>query len=122
MKKFEFESNGSVWRLEEDSNKNLGRVLLKYITEQQASDVVESGDATPYLCSGFVGYRDYMSYEDDYRIDSCVESLHSLLKSKGIWIFGNPIENWKDELHYDMSMEEAEEKTFYNPVLFKITP
>lgn len=142
MKKFEFESNGSKWLLVDSDN--YGRVMhpeieylevcrLKNITEEQASEVVEYGDATPSNCVYTVGYKDYNTGEDDYWYESSIESLRSLFKSKGIHLFENPYRDDWDELctwgHGDFSKDgkssfqlftEAEKNTFYNPVLFKI--
>lgn len=148
MRKFEFESNGSKWMLVDAQGEdvgisrvgiNIGKcfysikevVILKNITEEQASEVVSKvtfrigEDVDVY-------YKDYMKYSSGTTYIA-IESLHSLLKSKGIHLYKNPYRDDWEELctwghgcfaKYGKSsfelFTEAEEKTFYNPVLFKI--
>lgn len=104
MKELRFESNGSKWLLVDYDN--YGRVIhpaieylevcrLKNITEEQASEVMD---------------------EFEYHPISCKDQLVFLIKSKGIHLFNNPYNGWKNTDDFD----DAEEKTFYNPILFKI--
>lgn len=90
-------------------------ISLKTISEAQASEVVSRSIHT----SLFAHYVKDIPV-NTYCYTSPIQSLHSLIKSKGVWLFGNPVENWKDEVYFNTTMEEAEEKTFYNPILFKI--
>lgn len=131
MKKFEFESNGSKWLLFEADEEgycfntlqfhfkiklSLG-LFLKDIKEEQASEVVGERQLELWQkTQGFYKYYDYMSRNECgiSFLKSSIESLHSLLKSKGVHLYKNTDPLFSG--HY----LEAEAKTFYNPVLFKI--
>lgn len=107
-------------------------ISLKEITEEQASDIADEFKYHPTLIKKV--FKDYLN--EDFYLESAIESLHSLLKSKGIHLFENPIEepNINDfkstpfcesgncESYRDLVAEhrEAEEKTFYNPYIFKL--
>lgn len=145
MKKLEFEtSKGAFFMVDAIERKNLhDGIFLKQITEEQASSIVDEGDSEPWTDSFKSGYRDYQ-ITDIEQYSSCItaiESLHSLLKSKGIHLFDNPVikplipneqtlkkmhnkgygENDFVDLKYDQyQFDLAEEKTFYNPVIFKL--
>jgi|SRR5690606_6287752 len=70
-------------------------IKLSEITEEQASEIVDSDDEY-----GVIMYQNYQTASMQYFDEqiTAIESLHSLLKSKGI----------------------LEQKTFYNPYIFKI--
>lgn len=121
IKKLEFETSKGRFVVEEASDKNLGRILLKHITEEQASDIVDS----EYNISNYVQYNPTAIYR-----------LHSLIKSKG-WYLENPYgnepirptvsgsERHKQIVHFDFfkqksAWQEAESRTLHNPVVFKI--
>lgn len=71
--------------------------VLSEITEEQASEVVDC-------------HKSLFGVP----LSTHIESLHSFLKSKDIYLFENPV----PLLHH--SRLEAEEKTFYNPYIFKL--
>src|SRR5690606_32239073 len=104
IKKLEFETSKGKFVVEEASDKNLGRVLLKHITEEQASDIVDTFFGTFYTFDGW-------GASEDAKL-----TLECLIKSKGWYLFDNPYKDWLNTDDYD----EAEQKTFYNPVIFKI--
>lgn len=105
---------------------------LKEITEEQASEIVDyKVEETEFQGGGL--YNTIYNYEKgDFELgNSQIESLYSLLKSKGIHLFENP-ENLPHSLEYCSSRwtyygyevrkyREAETKTFYNPCIFKIS-
>lgn len=135
MKKLEFETskgmfvvtdvpdilNGDVYY---GGSKNKG-IKLSEITEEQASVIVDSNDEY-----GVVMYQNYQTTSMQYYDEqiTAIEYLHSLLKSKGVHLFENPIDlEERLECNCDICYgrlesdhEEAEEKTFYNPYVFKI--
>lgn len=123
-------------------------IRLSEITEQQASEIVDKK----------IGYKNYLESTDvisNYSCVTAIKSLHSLLKSKGVYLYENPVYKdveYSDELckycplikkgvysvnggyvagcegsccetakenHEDM-YQEVEQKTFYNPVIFKL--
>lgn len=132
MKKLEFTTSKGEFILEEASDKNLGRVLVKYMTEEQFAEVVDS-ELDSHLKPN---YKDYLhdrnsGFEDEYAYYTAKQSFESLIKSLGWCLFENPV---KMPLHpiCDSIMEEsihdkyrkrkkdwtqAECKTLYNPVL-----
>src|SRR5690606_4848510 len=86
----------------------------KNITEEQASKIVD------YFTEYSKRYQDYERLECAYL--TAIESLHSLLKSKGIHLYDNPYTNSTDlnssffSMQTDFKKEkEAEEKTYRNP-------
>lgn len=95
--------------------------LLKDITEKQASDIVDINR----LVGDKLAYKDYLSFRYLYK---AVDSLYSLFDSKGIYLYENPhprryIMAMTDKGIVDTTEKlylEAEEKTFYNPLIFKI--
>lgn len=129
MKKLEFEtSKGAFFMVDAIERKNLHNgIFLKQITEEQASDIVDES-FNAYHEHSFVYYGNEVV--GGCYIVTAIESLHSLLKSKGIHLFENPVpqpefiidnfgnggicESWVKEF------QEQEEKTFYNPVIFKL--
>lgn len=104
MKVLEFEtSKGSFLVVDAINNANIhtGTKLLE-ITEEQASEIVSS------------------LVKDDNGNKSYIHTLHSLLKSKGIHLYNNPLQT---AYQFDQSVYEyhqAEQKTFYNPYIFKL--
>lgn len=140
MKKLQFSSNGKEWLLldvrKELIELNFDRIrlkvggldvkpigLLNQITEEQASEVVEHRVWT----DGFKVYHNYNG-KQTFGTFTATDSLQSLLQSKGVHLFENPIKPPKTtvyrDAHYDIDEVEefklSEEKTFYNPVLFQI--
>lgn len=106
--------------------------FLKDLIEDQVSGVVDS--LTWNFTNGTSGksYRNYLAKSEfDFQpvFPTALESLHSLIESKGCHLQKNPIqESIKDlsakEQAYrqlDLDWQEAERKTFYNPIIFKIT-
>lgn len=81
-------------------------VKLSEITEEEAREIVElKGDR----------FQDYNHISCcDRWCNTAIDSLHSLLKSKGIHLYKNPA----PLLHH--TRLEVEQKTFYNPYVFKI--
>ena len=117
MKKLEFETSKGRFVLVDNNQYNeavidflkkvnygsyMNRIKLSEITEEQASEIV-----------GFQ-YMDYMSKP------TAIESLKSLLKSKGIHLFVNPYKQSNKEYFNKIHFEQSEEKTFYNPYIFKL--
>jgi len=110
MKLLEFEtSKGRFLVSESDEHYDYRFIgLLSRITEEQASEIVDiKGDR----------FQDYNHVSCcDRWCNTAIESLHSLLKSKGIHLFENPCDNYCGTIEY----QEAEQKTFYNPYIFKL--
>lgn len=128
IKKLELETSKGRFVVEEASDKNLGRVLLKHITEEQAGEIVDY--------TNFIGFAVYEDYQDCNKVlYTAIESLQSLIKSNG-WYLENP---YKKPEHYDLwskygdftqygksltesveRWQQAESRTLHNPVIFKI--
>lgn len=105
-----------------DYGSYMNRIKLSEITEKQASDIVDDpvkffNPTNPYCAEDVV----YINYTSGTGFWTAIESLHSLFKSKGIYLFENPykekqdkdLETWYEETWY-------EQKTFYNPYIFKL--
>ena len=93
---------------------------LSDITEEQASEMVDIWFESD---EGKVFYTNYLV--NGHAFESATESLQSLIKSKGVHLFENPYKNMLSiqslegsQIH-SKNVEEAEEKTIYNPYLFK---
>lgn len=134
MNKIEFEtSKGSFVLIDESELTKIDKIIvsndndfikLSEITDKQASEVVDSFDLFGNIN---VGYKNYS--EEEPVLNTAKESLHSLLKSKGVYLFENPIIHPNDMgiqpasfswyLEQENQHNEAELKTFYNPYLFK---
>lgn len=146
MKKLEFETSKGrflvvdmvidIWTSEDEKSSTLhleGEVYqvmscikLAEITEEQASDIVDKVMNEQH----FQNYN-FKSYNDRW-VKTAIESLHSLLKSKGLHLFKNPLQSSKptaDLAFYDNvkdakliynKWKESEQKTFYNPYIFKL--
>ena len=138
MKKLEFETIKSRFLLidSDDAPSSFNRYLrdieeklgvqlttgykLSEITEEEASGIVD------YFTEYSKRYQDYERLECAYL--TAIESLHSLLKSKGVHLFKNPqtrryIMAMTDKGIVDTTEKlylEAEQKTFYNPYIFKL--
>lgn len=115
MKKLEFKTSNGEFILEEASDKNLGRVLVKYMTEEQFAEVV---DKLEWSDGYFMYYRYDKSLHSFSETWTAKQSFESLIKSLGWYLFENhsasgglcnSIKDWK----------EAESKTLYNPILLK---
>ena len=101
MKKLEFEtSKGKFLVSESDEHYDYRFIgLLSRITEEQASEIVDE-------IHGNVSF---------------ITTLNILLKSKGIHLFENPYPDAGLIPSYEQKLyREAEEKTFYNPYIFKL--
>ena len=145
MKKLEFETSKGRFLLidSEDAPSSFNRYLrdieeklgvqltigykLSEITEEQASKVVDeflfnANDGSDYGDEKV--YKDYVA--DEIYLTNPIESLHSLLKSKGIHLFENPLKNTlsiqslEGSQKHSQQIKEAEQKTFYNPYIFKL--
>lgn len=105
---------------------------LSEIPEEEASEIVDEPFGLGVGDNNILVFKDYEDEDNAYL--SSIDSLHSLLKSKGIHLFKNPLKD--SELSFignvsgidmllakqkhDRRIKEAEEKTFYNPYIFKI--
>ncbi len=128
MKKLEFKTSKGEFIIEEASDKNLGRVLVKYMTEEQFSEVVDS-ELDSHLKPNYKDYlHDYNSgFEDEYIYCTAKQSFESLIKSLGWNLFENPVQVSISTLtdieqayrQLDADWQEAESKTFYNPIISK---
>lgn len=112
MKKFEFETSKGKFVLVDGYVEN--GIDLKQITEQQASEIVHNKHP---ISGGFVNYFESTSLITSYSCFSAIQSLHSLLKSKGVHLFKNPFLDFET---LDPSAVYAEQNTFYNPHIFKL--
>lgn len=88
------------------------------ITEEEASGIVDEpvkffNPTNPYCVEDVV----YINYNSGKGFWTAIESLHSLLESKGIHLFRNP---YLDFETLNIDAIEAEENTFKNPYIFKI--
>lgn len=91
---------------------------LSEITEEGASKIVDE------LWNGYKNYNSNDNVGNYNRLvkNTAIESLHSLLKSKGIHLFENPYDVYDMSTWHDANeaKQKAEEKTFYNPYIFKL--
>lgn len=134
MKKLEFETSKGKWVLIDGSDlpkvdkiiveNDTNFIKLSDITEEQASEIVQMT-----WISDNINLCEFKNYDTNGNgsLSSSIESLHSLIESKGVHLFENPYENSTDlnssffSMQEDFNKEkEAEEKTFYNPYLFKV--
>lgn len=132
MKKLEFETNKGRFLLidSKDAPSSFNRYLrdiekelniqlttgykLSEINEEQASQIVDYPFELEVADSSVLVFKDYEDGENTYT--SSIDSLYSLLKSKGVHLFENPHKDHEDknlELWY-------EDLTFKNPYIFKI--
>lgn len=119
MKKIEFKTGKCEFDLLDGARtytlglmKNTGGlkgIYLAHITEGEASRLVDN------LKAG--GYENYQK-EGYVSFPSAIESLHSLIKSKGVHLYENPYSNTIGIVEFDYHRNRAEQKTFYNPVIF----
>lgn len=137
MKKIEFKTGkcefdllegGQDYTLEYMKNTDWWQAIhLANITEEEASGIVDS--TRKNIREKDIIFQDYQSkYKKDFSYDTAIESLHSLLKSKGIHLFENPIKlphsleyccsRWTYYGYEVSEYRKAEEKTFYNPMIF----
>lgn len=92
---------------------------LKEITEEEASEIVGKSNTNNR-------FKDYTSdcewHTNIYTLKTAIESLHSLIKSKGVHLYSNPYKTefvcTRSNNLPNMECFEAEPKTFYNPVIF----
>ena len=126
MKKLELKTSKGEFIIEEASDKNLGRFLVKHMIEEQFAEVVDSFELFGNIN---VGYKNYT--EEEPVLDTAKQSFESLIKSLGWYLFENPLdstkylfEEGKDQNKFFVRLpkrrwQEAESKTLYNPVLLK---
>lgn len=107
--------------------------LLKTITEEQASEVVDENKL------GYFLYENGSNNMGWVTTGSAIDSLHSLIKSKGFHLFENPLGDkpyYPKQGSYDALMtdaptfrtlaekfdkwKESESRTLKNPVIFKL--
>lgn len=128
MKKLEFATSKGEFILEEASDKNLGGVLVKHMTEEQFAEVVDSTVKGVILTC----FKDYTKGYYSNSVFTAKESFQSLIKSLGWNLFENPYQTAWDELciwgHGGFAKDgksefqlytEAESKTLYNPIILK---
>ena len=134
MKKLEFKTSKGEFILEEASDKHLGRVLVKHMTEEQFADVVD----TASFFANKVFYKNYGDFKAiDFRdivensFSSPRKSFESLIKSLGWNLFENPElifspydprsktgrHEWHEKDLVELKWKQAESKTLYNPIL-----
>lgn len=147
MKELKFKTSKGEFLVNEDCK----GISLKEITELEASEIVDDS-FNAYHEDSFKLYGDEIV--SGAYVVTAIESLHSLLKSKDIHLFENPVHiNVDDDKlcdfcplekkgvygtdggymagcegsrcdeardNYFELHEEAEEKTFYNPYIFKL--
>lgn len=88
---------------------------LSEISEEEAKMLVDENNE--YGITLFQNYQTTsMAYFDEQL--SAIESLHSLIKSKGMHLYENPYSNTIGLVEFDYHRNRAESKTFYNPILF----
>ena len=112
MKKLEFKTSKGEFILEEASDKNLGRVLVKYMTEEQFAEVI---DKLEWSDGYFMYYRYDKSVHSFSETWTAKQSFESLIKSLGWYLWENP----NDKQCGTIEWQEAESKTLYNPILLK---
>lgn len=126
MKVLEFETSKGKFRVVDEKDYMVFHLMitengfdcieLKAITEEQAREIVDKN----------IGYKNYLKSNDLIINFSCVtaiNSLNSLLKSKGIHLFENPLGSHETALKRHLltgTWQEQEQKTFYNPYIFKL--
>lgn len=117
------DEKSSTLYLEGETYQVMSCIKLSEITEEQASIIVDSNDEY-----GVVMYQNYQTTSMQYFDEqiTAIESLHSLLKSKGVHLFKNPLKNTysiqslEGSLKHRNQIKDAEQKTFYNPYIFKL--
>lgn len=86
------------------------------ITEEQASEIVDYS-----ILKNLYSSYNYGVTTNSFVYKTAIESLHSLLKSKGIHLYENPYPDAGLIPSYEQKLyREAEQKTFYNPYIFKL--
>lgn len=90
---------------------------LSEITEEKASEVVDDKEG-----NSFTDYEvDPTENEGYYYKHTAIESLQSLIKSKGIHLYENPYKDVGLMPSYEQKLyRDANYLTFYNPYLFKL--
>ena len=103
-------------------------IELKEITEEQASQIVDDPFGLEICDDEVIVFKDYEDEENTY--SSSIDSLYSLIFSKGIHLYDNPVP--EPEYQFDNfgnggmceswinAYQEQEQKTFYNPYIFKL--
>lgn len=129
MKKLEFETSKGRFVLMDMSDKesilyasscltkfeNWEGIKMSNIDEEEASYIVDKN----------IGYKNYLESNDLISNFSCVtalKSLKSLIKSKGVYLYEKPYlpEELINNQEAFMADLKAEQKTFYNPYIFKL--
>lgn len=114
MKTLEFKTSKGGFMLVDSVE--IEGIKLSEITEEQASYIV-----------GSVEERLYKDDVSEY-FKTAIHSLQSLLKSKGVYLYENPVKfpeyiDGYPDVYLDSIQQEihlAEQQTFYNPVIFKL--
>lgn len=90
--------------------------VVKYMTEQHFSEVVDSFELFGNIN---VGYKNYA--EEEPVLDTAKESFSSLVKSLGWYLWRNPVSEKpsKECMGDALTWQQAESKTLYNPILLK---
>lgn len=115
MKKLEFKTSKGDFIIEEASEKNLGRVLIKHMTEEQFADVVDSFELFGNIN---VGYKNYA--EEEPVLDTAKESFESLINSRGYYLFENPYTDPGLMPSAELDLyRKTNDKVFFNPILLK---
>lgn len=130
-------SNGLIGKMNRLNNDpkgfiEVGRLIAKLseISEEEASEIVDNKPSIIYDDGSIsLHYRNYL-YHDIQAAhiwkSSAIGSLHSLFQSKGIHLFENPLKNTlsiqslEGSQKHSQQIKEAEQKTFYNPCIFKL--
>ena len=110
MKVLEFKTSNGEFILEEANYKNLGRVLVKYMTEEQFAEVLDRS-----IHTGLFAHYVKDIPVNIYCYKSGLESFESLIKPLGWYLFENP----NDKQCGTIEWQEAESKTLYSPILLK---
>lgn len=126
MKEFKFKTSKGKFIIKEystfndlikDANFYKQKICkLSEITEEQASEIIDKVMSNQHFQNyNFKGFADRW-------VKSAIESLHSLFKANGIYLYEKPClpDEYiasKEALLYD---KEEESKIFYNPYIFKI--
>lgn len=89
------------------------------LTEEIASELVEQSYSN---LEASIMYRDYRAKYDDEVLYEALKSFKSAIESKGFYWLENPVKihTWASENadEYRKKWQEAEEKTFRNPLIF----
>lgn len=130
MKKLEFETSKGMFKVVDEKDYMVFHLMLtengfdcislQEITEEQAIEIVDEFKRgyKNYSYKGYkLGGQQVSMVIRDY-FNKPTDSLYSLFDSKGICLFENPF--YHGDLEDYTKYKEAEQKTFYNPYIFKL--